>query len=272
MEEQELVAVADTEEVPTSQGNENVVNGVEYERDHDGNYMLNGVPIMDSKGVPFYNRTREADRKIADAEKNLLQLQANQAANVETTPAVVEPQHDPEDVVPGMTMTYGELSRIKEEVRGEIMSTLGQSQAGNVQQMARIEQDRQLQAAKSKYGEFFANDTYANELQAQLSGCSPEMIVNNPSIVEQGIALIHGSHMSDIIREAENRGRSKGRENRAIVEEVQLGKPGGPNGVQKVPINDEIRTIAKQSVVSLETAAEIYESRKRNKEKTNNGN
>jgi len=274
MEEQELVAVEDTEDTQSSQGNENVVNGVEYERDHDGNYMLNGVPIMDAKQVPFYNRTREADRKIADAERNLLELQANRAANVQEPVAPAEPQHDPEDVVPGMTMTYGELDRIKSEIRSEIQGTLNQAQSGSIGQMARIEQDRQLQAAQASPSlkGFFDNEAFVSELQAQMADCTPEMFVNNPNLVNQGIALIRGAHIDEIVREAENRGRSKGRQHREVIEEVQLGKPGGPNGVQKVPVNDEIRQIAAESVVSLEAAAEIWESRRKNKEKQGNGN
>lgn len=261
MEEQEVAVAENTEDAPSSQGNENVINGVEYQRDHDGNYLINGVPVMDAKQVPFYNRTREADRKIADAEKSLLQLQAQKAANVETAP---EPQHDPEDIVPGMTMTYAEYDKIMADAKAQVMADLGQSQAGTTEQMARIEQDRQLQAAKQKFGDFFKNDAFVDELNSQLAGCTPQMIVQNPQLVEQGVALIYGAHIDEIRRAAEEKGRKSGKEAREIVEEVQLGKPGGPNGTRKVPVNDDIRLIAKQCDVSLEAAAEIWESRKKN--------
>jgi len=267
MEEQEVAVAENTEDTPSSQGNENVVNGVEYERDHDGNYLLQGVPVMDAKQVPFYNRTRESERKIAEAERNLLTLQAQKAANVETAQPV--PQHDPEDVVPGMTMTYGEYDKIKADIREEMRAEMGQTQSGTTEQMARIEQDRQLQAAKAKFGDFFKNDSFVDELNGQLAQCTAQQVVANPNLIEQGVALIYGAHIDEIRRAAEEKGRKSGKEAREIVEEVQLGKPGGPNGIRKVPVNDDIRLIAKQCDVSLEAAAEIWETRKKNKE---NGN
>lgn len=244
--------------------NEVEVDGVKYTLDAEGNHCLAGVKVLDEKGVPFYNRSREFERKATESEdkyfKRLDDLEAQHRAEIERLSTTKS--YDPEDIESTTGLTYAQLKAIEkriadaraEEVRASESRTLNVLADNQVAaQKAQAKQDGKLKT-------FFANPTMVSELDQYLEGLTLQDALR-PDIVRVGIKAVMAGHLDEIVKKAEERGRGAEREQREIVSEVQLGRTSGPRQGTKIAVTPEIREFAADTGLSLAEAADVMAHR-----------
>lgn len=238
------------------------IKGVKYELNADGEYCLNGVPVLDKEKVPFYNRGKEVDRVKFEAEQNRLALEARHKKELETAlkPPITEPNLD--DVDPETGLTYGQLKGIEKRIEGKILGNINQveNRTANMQAQQNIKMQKHQLANNPKYKSFFENDQYAKEIDKCLANVSLEVALM-PDVVEQAVKLVIGGHYDELVKEENKRAIEKAMEDRQIVGEVKLGKSGGSLQERKIKVTPEIERAAQQMKISLEAAAEIITNR-----------
>ena len=244
------------------------VNGVQYDQDAEGNFCINGIPVLDKDQVPWHNRGREVERVREESERKIAEANARHQAelNAARTPAPVEP--NPEDIDPETGLTYGALKVIDKRNETKIKNAVNQERERNLNVNADTNISTQKHYLKEapKYKAFFENPKYVAEMDGYLKKISLESAML-PNIVEQAVKLVIGEHYEELEKAAEKRAKEDLLQHREIVGEVKLGKSAGSSAGKRVTVTPEIVDAARQMGISVEAAAEVEENKRIRREK-----
>lgn len=239
-----------------------VKDGVEYTKDDQGNFCINNIPVLDSKGVPWHNRGMEAVRIKQEADERLAEANRIHQAELDAARTPKTPEHNPDDIDQETGLTYGALSKIEKKNQAAIDAAVKAEQIRNMNVNANTNITNQKHFLKDspKYKEFFENPKYVEEMEGHLQHISLESAMM-PNIVEEAISLVLGKHIDDIYRDAERKAKTSIEQHREIIGEVKLGKSAGSNAGKTVLITPEIEEAARDMKISVEAAAEVIYKR-----------
>ena len=242
-------------------------DGITYELDADGNHCLQGVPVLDPKGVSFRNRMSELDRKLESVDDKIAARVA-EAENryreelsrmrVEHVDMVSEEAFDPDAWNEDAGMTEGQLKTIEDRLVKTVSGLVNaqQSELAPLVIGNNIENQKDALRKKEDYIDFWSDPKFEQQLDAQLSTLDIN-VRSKPGIVENCMKLIIGDNLSEFRRLAVERERTRWSENRSIVGEIQSGRTSPMRTSKGHSVTAEVRRFARDNQMPVEEAAEL---------------
>jgi len=243
-------------------------DGVKYTLDEEGNYCIGDIKVLDHKGVPYYNRTREVERKQKEAINDYEQKLRGYEESFQQELAKIQNAQQglkDDEIDPETEMTGRQLRALEGKIKKEIQDNLSKIQIEAAQERAKIniESQRYKLEQDPEYKDFFQNPELVEELEERLNERNLSLdSALMPGIVETAVWMIIGKHRKSFMKSATEKGKKSALQQRKIVGEIEtLPVGGGSSGGTRVVMNSEVREIMEQNKLDAEGAYRVWKKK-----------
>ena len=244
------------------EGDKETIEGQEFTRDKKGNYCIGKLVVLDKRKVPYHNYVSELKRKNKESqtqfEKRIEDQQKIIQDIIARPPTKEEEEREDNDIDKTTGLTWGQIRSLRSATAKQIDESEAPFRE-SVAETSLATQKKELQDEEG-YKKFFANPKLVKELEAKLAQL-PTNAKLAKGIVRTAANLIVGNHLPEFMKDAEEAGKIKEREQRKIISEITLGESAGASAGKRIMINDDIKRIMRQTGLSAEDAADVWNTR-----------